>query len=502
MHVRIALPTGDVFLATTLYYLYAPHRPAVCRSKSSGASQSVHIPRGGVAKGGKRLKNLQHNRPAGRLGTAPMHVADAEQDGPRHVITAFLWDGRRILLALRSESVSTYPNHWAGISGYLEGDDPIQWGLVEIAEECGVGRTHLSLMKTGPTTVVEDESGRPIFCVHPMLFLVDDPSLVRHDWEARRFEWVEVQSLTAREWAPVVPKLYEVFGSVWPPWPPAQAIEANCRLAVAWVRQDRHMGASQLARVAAMEAQKLIRLAAREDFQRHKRLLHESVLALQAARPAMASPVNMMADVLADLKASPNVEVLLESVDNRLHEAEAAEKTVAWKAAEVLDEGCRVMTISYSDTVLRALQRAGPRLGHVYVCESRPLMEGRQLAQGLHNSKVPVTLLTDAQAFSVMPSVDCVLVGADAVLHNRDAVNKAGSALLALAARRFDKPFYVAANSLKWERQPNTVRFDEANADEEVWSSAPEGVKISNLYFDRIPRDLITLLISEHGPAS
>lgn len=89
------------------------------------------------------------------------------------VVTAFVWDGERVLLALRSEQVSTFPGHWAGISGYLEGDDAVAWALVEIEEETGIQRGQLTLRRVGePLEALDAASGR-VFDVHPFLFSCD-----------------------------------------------------------------------------------------------------------------------------------------------------------------------------------------------------------------------------------------------------------------------------------------------------------------------------------------
>src|SRR5262245_17993818 len=93
---------------------------------------------------------------------------------PNNVVTAFLWDGRRVLLALRSSKVSTFPGHWAASSGYLEHDNPRLWALVEISEECGVERGRLTLRGAGaPLTADDPKYGK--FRVHPVLFWIDDP---------------------------------------------------------------------------------------------------------------------------------------------------------------------------------------------------------------------------------------------------------------------------------------------------------------------------------------
>ena len=49
-----------------------------------------------------------------------------------------------------------------------------------------------------------------------------------------------------------------------------------------------------------------------------------------------------------------------------------------------------------------------------------------------------------------MTKVDCVFVGAEAVLENGGIVNKLGTLTIALCAKQYEKPFYVFAESLKF----------------------------------------------------
>jgi translation initiation factor 2B subunit (eIF-2B alpha/beta/delta family) len=95
-----------------------------------------------------------------------------------------------------------------------------------------------------------------------------------------------------------------------------------------------------------------------------------------------------------------------------------------------------------------------------------------------------------------MPQVDLVLFGADTVIPERGVVNKAGSTLLALAARQAHKPVLVAAERLKCARNAGPAEPTlESGSPEEIWTECSAGVEISNVYFELVPRELITELI-------
>src|SRR5260221_13181190 len=85
---------------------------------------------------------------------------------------------------------------------------------------------------------------------------------------------------------------------------------------------------------------------------------------------------------------------------------------------------------------------------HVYVDETRPLLQGARVTMGeLGKAGICCTLITDAVAATLMrqAKVDVVLVGADRICANGDFANKIGTYGLAVLARHHAVPFYCAA---------------------------------------------------------
>src|SRR5205823_14405337 len=84
---------------------------------------------------------------------------------------------------------------------------------------------------------------------------------------------------------------------------------------------------------------------------------------------------------------------------------------------------------------------------HVYADETRPLLQGSRLtAYELRQNNVPVTVLCDNMAASVMSQkkLDAVIVGTDRVAANGDVANKIGTLGVAILAKHFGVPFFVA----------------------------------------------------------
>jgi translation initiation factor 2B subunit (eIF-2B alpha/beta/delta family) len=348
--------------------------------------------------------------------------------------------------------------------------------------------------------IVDAPAHQRQFQVHPFLFSVDAGVTLQQDWEAARFEWVDLREMQGRARTPAVPQLYEAFERVWPPWPWRQAIEANVELACEWLREDRQMGAGALARAAARELNKGVRLSGDMPWEEATEVLRAAAETLRWVRPSMRPPVNLLSDAAQVIHQSEGARMAMDGIEQLILQSEEAEAAVSDRVAARIAPGCCLMTISYSRTVLRALLAAKATLRRVYVCEGRPLMEGRQLAERLHREGVAVTLLTEAQAFVLMSQVDVVLFGADAILPDGSAVNKVGSAPLALAAQQHHKPVWVAAERLKWTRGGDPPHVElEAQPASEVWPDAPEGMEVSNIYFEVVPAALMTDVISEEG---
>ncbi len=155
----------------------------------------------------------------------------------------------------------------------------------------------------------------------------------------------------------------------------------------------------------------------------------------------------------------------------------------------------RVVTVSCSSTVMAVLDRRPPPA--LLVGEGRPGLEGRNLARRYAVRGVPVELCVDAALPGLLRETDLVLVGADGVQADGWLVNKTGTRAVALAAGRLGAPVLVCCESFKISgsaRIPLEV-MDPA----EVWGDGPAPVKVTNVYFERIPPGLVTGFVTDLG---
>ena len=162
-------------------------------------------------------------------------------------------------------------------------------------------------------------------------------------------------------------------------------------------------------------------------------------------------------------------------------------------------------------TALAAIRTAWEqnKLKHVYVDETRPLLQGARLTVWeLKKLGIPHTLITDSTAAFLMQQgrVSTVLVGADRIAANGDVANKVGTYGLAVLAHYHHIPFYVAApsSSIDFElHDGKAIPLEQRNPDEVLnyggKRTAPEGTEVYSPAFDITPHSLITAMVTEQG---
>jgi len=146
---------------------------------------------------------------------------------------------------------------------------------------------------------------------------------------------------------------------------------------------------------------------------------------------------------------------------------------------------------------------------HVYVDETRPLLQGARLtAFELGRAGISRTLITDNMAAHVMSlgKVDAVIVGADRVTANGDAANKIGTLNLAILCQYYKIPFYFACpwSTIDLTTQSGDQIIIEERGSDEVTSvnghmTAEVDTPVFNPAFDVTPHELVTGYITDRG---
>jgi len=224
--------------------------------------------------------------------------------------------------------------------------------------------------------------------------------------------------------------------------------------------------------------------------------------ALRQAQPDMAGVLNLAREVDKAVASSGSAP-LEAAATAAAHFSESASRKAAASSewgAKLINDNAVVLTHSRSSTVLSALlwAAAAGRVFRLITTESRPMLEGRQLAETVATHGISVTYIVDAAAAAVMDKVTLVLVGADRVTPER-VLNKIGTKMIALAARMQQIPIYCLADTSKFiEGLVAGAEPAEASA-AEVWPDAPADISVLNNYFEEVPLVLFSGIITENG---
>ena len=195
----------------------------------------------------------------------------------------------------------------------------------------------------------------------------------------------------------------------------------------------------------------------------------------------------------------------------RLHQEEVGRcRRMAAHAAELFGPRSRALTHCNAGglatggygSAVGALLAAWERglLAHVWVDETRPLLQGARLtAWELETAGIPHAVIVDSAAASLMAAgeVDCVVTGADRIAANGDTANKIGTYSLAVLASHHELPFYVVAPTSTLDLDTPTgadIPIEERSGAELTTRFAAR-----NPAFDVTPAALITAIVTEHG---
>jgi methylthioribose-1-phosphate isomerase len=161
--------------------------------------------------------------------------------------------------------------------------------------------------------------------------------------------------------------------------------------------------------------------------------------------------------------------------------------------------------------VIRGAVDMGKKIS-VIANETRPFLQGARLtAYELHKDSIPVTVACDNACSLLMQRglVQKVVVGADRIVANGDVANKIGTSGVAILARHYGIPFYVAAPSSTFDlatSEGSLIPIEERTPLEVTHVGAtqitPGGVPVFNYAFDVTDHSLITGIITERGVLS
>lgn len=277
------------------------------------------------------------------------------------------------------------------------------------------------------------------------------------------------------------------------------------------IRKDRVHGASQLARQAVLV---LKTTAEHSQAESAERFLVEQRLVgneLMSARPAMAPVYNIVSRLLravsaksAEMEPAAIRQLTITKADEAFNDSIQAIARIAEHGSKLIADSDRIITHSYSSTVMEMLKAAYAKHKNIEVVTTRsgPGRTGERIARELGSQKITVTFIDDAAVGLYISTVNKAMVGADRICADGNLINGIGTYQLSLAAKRAGIPFYVLCETLKFDPR---LKSEEVDLEEKEASEVtepgrlPTWVSVKNPYFDITPLELITGIVTENG---
>ena len=267
------------------------------------------------------------------------------------------------------------------------------------------------------------------------------------------------------------------------------------------IAEDRYHGAEWLSNAALGAMIAIAVNASAENAEELRETMKNYARRIVESRPSITPITNKLGIFYSSLpKGTSLSELRAEATrlaSKMIKESRKDRARLVENAKSVLGNPDTIFTISDSSTVADVI--IGVDAKNVVVTESRPQMEGRNLAERLAGEGVNVLLVIDAATAMFMESAVVAVVGADSVLHDSSFINKVGTRIVALSAQDQGIPFYVVCSTSKFNVMNYLGHGIELEEKDPADVAELEGVKVRNPYFEIVPGRFVTGIITEMG---
>lgn len=272
------------------------------------------------------------------------------------------------------------------------------------------------------------------------------------------------------------------------------------------VKNDRTSGAWVVARKAIQCLEALAKEKSDADVKELVGEVERVAREILGAQPGMAQLTNLLNTIFLTIEngTSDNALILSRKIAGEATRFEEYSRNAVTKVAEygrqLINQDSVVLTHSNSSTILEIFKKvqADGKSFQVILTESRPVCEGRERAVELSKLSIESLYLIDAAIGVGVERADIVLLGADSLTEN-SLVNKIGTKAICLLAREAVIPCYAACESSKFTPQKLSPKKERPRDPNEVWDNPPPDISIENYYFDVVPLELFTGIITEDG---
>ncbi len=259
------------------------------------------------------------------------------------------------------------------------------------------------------------------------------------------------------------------------------------------------------------------------DFEIFKKEIYEACDYLISCRPTAVNLSWAVKIQKSVVEASTSIDDACEKLIKKGIELEdcdiAINKKIGDFGAQIVPKGAVILThcnagalatVGYG-TALGVVRSAFKKDNtiQVFADETRPRQQGARITTfELIQDGIKTTLLTDGMCSYFMSKgmIDVVITGADRIAANGDSANKIGTCTLAICAKYYGVPFYIAAPKSTIDMSINSkedIEIELRGSDEVTTINGKkicaDGVNVINPAFDVTPNELITGIITEYG---
>jgi ribose 1,5-bisphosphate isomerase len=188
----------------------------------------------------------------------------------------------------------------------------------------------------------------------------------------------------------------------------------------------------------------------------------------------------------------------IKTINKLLRKLNQTTKEIGKRGSGLIKNNYVIMTHCHSGETCAVIKQAwkeGKKIT-VYATETRPKGQGIKTAKELSKLGIPVVLIVDSAIGFFIKDVDIVIVGSDA-FRIEGFVNKIGTYVLAIVAKKHNKPLYVVGNTLKLDKRKK-LTIEERDPDE-VYKERMKTLRIRNPAFDLTPWKYVTRVVTEKG---
>ena len=218
---------------------------------------------------------------------------------------------------------------------------------------------------------------------------------------------------------------------------------------------------------------------------------------------------------------------LLEVIDNFIRDrVVAADELIKESALKKIRNGDVILTYAKSSIISKTLIEAKDKGTNfrVIVIDSKPLFEGRRLAEELNASGIRVSYFLISSAWHAMQDATQVFLGAHAMMGNGHLYSRVGTAIVAMLAHGQEIPVTVCCESVKFTERValDSVVGNEIAPAEEVLLEGEDGGKLGkdqtkereivvekwrdnkslqilNVMYDVTPAEYVQIVVTEYG---